>query len=263
MTTTRRLLAPAILATLLAACSGGAGGGTEPSGAATGPTTADLEGRTFLSTGVEGHELVPDSQVRLTFTADGLSASGGCNTMGGAYTLADGRLTTDALAMTEMACDEPLMAQDTWLMGVLADARLDLAGDTLILEADGTRLVMGDEQALVPDLPLEGTNWLLDTIVTGDAASSVPAGLEPTLLFADGQVAIATGCNRGSGAVEIRDATIVVGPVMSTKMACDEETGALESTIFDLLTGEVPYAIDGDRLTLGAGPTQLVYRATE
>lgn len=272
MTNRRPFLASAIcLVVVVAACSGagsGGGGATEPGADGTGPaggapTLADLEGRTFLSTAAEGHDLVPGSQVRLVFTADGLSASAGCNTMGGAFTLEDGRLTTDALAMTEMACEEPLMTQDAWLAGLLADATLDLAGDTLILAAGDVRLILGDKEAVVPDLTLEGHTWLLDTIITGDAASSVPAGLEPTLLFVDGQLAITTGCNRGSGQVEIRDASIVLGPVMSTKMACDETNGALEGTIFGLLEGEVPYAIDGDRLTLGAGPTQLVYRATD
>src|SRR5687768_9973691 len=106
----------AVVVVVLAACST-AGGAASPSASAaagsggTPATTEALSGRTFLSTGIEGAELAEGSQVRLTFEATRIGASAGCNQMSGEYEVADGALKVGMLAMTEMACEEPLMAQ--------------------------------------------------------------------------------------------------------------------------------------------------------
>ena len=44
--------------------------------------------------------------------------------MGGAYTVDGDQLTTGQMFMTEMACAEPLMAQDQWLAAFLADVEI-------------------------------------------------------------------------------------------------------------------------------------------
>ena len=62
-------------------------------GTRAGRRPAVLVGRTFLSTGADGHQLVPDSQVRLVFLDDArLGVSAGCNSMGGGYTISDSTL---------------------------------------------------------------------------------------------------------------------------------------------------------------------------
>ena len=48
---------------------------------------ASLDGRTFLSTGVQGQTLVPGSTIRLSFKDGQLGISAGCNRMGGAYSI--------------------------------------------------------------------------------------------------------------------------------------------------------------------------------
>ena len=44
---------------------------------------ADLDGTTYESTSVEGHDLVPGEPVRLVFEDDTMSVSAGCNTLFG------------------------------------------------------------------------------------------------------------------------------------------------------------------------------------
>ena len=39
----------------------------------------------------------------------------------------------------------------------------------------------------------------------------------------DGTVAVNTGCNTGSGSVEVTDTTLTFGPIRITKMACPPE----------------------------------------
>jgi heat shock protein HslJ len=94
-----------------------------------------LDGSSYVSTGSEGHDLVPDSNIRLSFEDGRLVARAGCNTQGAAYDAGDGRLRWTGPPMgTRMACSEELMAQDAWLAELLTDgAEATLDGDDLTL----------------------------------------------------------------------------------------------------------------------------------
>lgn len=136
-----RRLAPVLVATVLAvsAC-----GGTGETGAGAG--AADLAGRSFVSTGVTGHELVAGSEVRLIFSEDRVSVNAGCNTLTGAATWDDGVLAVDEhVATTQMACDDALMQQDDWLLAFLKSGpRLTVEGSTLTLGDESESLVLDE-----------------------------------------------------------------------------------------------------------------------
>ena len=149
--------------------------------------------------------------------------------MGGAYTVVGDRLTTGDMFMTEMACAEPLMTQDQWLAAFLADVGISLDGDTLILDDGTTKMTLLDKEVATPDQPIEGTLWVVDGIVTGDAVSSVPQGVDASLRIVDGQAEVQFGCNSGGGPVEVTEDTLTFGPMMSTKMACEAGPAAVES----------------------------------
>ncbi|MCC5950650.1 MAG: META domain-containing protein [Acidimicrobiia bacterium] len=273
-----------------AACAG------DDAGVATGPTdepgeestlAADLDGRTFLSIEVEGHDLVEGTEIMLSFEDGQLGASAGCNSMGGDATFDGDTLVVEGLFQTEMGCDPELHAQDEWLAGVLTGApTLALDGDDLVVTTDDARIVLLDRSVAVPDEPLEGTLWRLDTIIDGDVASTPglfedPApgeegsdpdtpvddaprtGGAPTLQFAaDGSVAVFAGCNQGSTGFEVIDDTLRFDPLPLTRMACEPGRMELERTVTDLLDdGEVTFEIDGPTLTLARGDAALVYRA--
>ncbi|HKF85905.1 MAG TPA: META domain-containing protein [Candidatus Limnocylindrales bacterium] len=171
---------------LVASCSTGAGGsngGTSSPVASAAPaggmpaTTEALSGRTFLATGTEGTELVEGSQVRLTFEATRIGASAGCNQMSGEYEVVEGILNVGPMAMTEMACEEPLMAQDTWLAAFLPGATAVLDDTTLTLTKDGTTMTLQDEENANRDRPLQGTRWV--RVTTGPAGLILSAEREP------------------------------------------------------------------------------------
>ncbi len=251
------LLAAAVL---LVACAGGASpGASEPPGPGDGPSTID--GRTFLSTAISGRALVPGSQVRLSFDDGRIGANAGCNSMSGSYAVDGGRLVVGALATTEMGCDPPLMDQDAWLAGFLDGALVTLAGDMLTLAGDGVTLTLLDREVADPDRPLAGTRWVVDGLVSGDAVSSVPAGVVAALVFADGQVAVEAGCNSGGGTAEIGDTTITFGPIALTEMACNPDAMAVEQAVTSVLADTVGYAIEADSLTLTGAVAGLVLRA--
>lgn len=239
-------------AVLLAACS---------SAAAPSPSPASLDGHTYLSTDLQGAVLVPGTRIRLAFADGSLNANGGCNTMGGTYSIDGDRIRTTQLSMTEMGCDEPRMQQDQWLARLLGDVAFTLDGDTLTLSSGTIRLTLTDKEVATPDQPLEGTTWILDGIVSGDAVSSVPVNVTASIRIAGDRVDLKAGCNTGGGTVEVAADRLTFGSMGLTKMACEPGAMAVETAVVSVLSGTVTYIIDADVLTLDAGSAGLVLRA--
>ena len=207
--------------------------------------------------------LVDGTQIRLSFTDGQLGASAGCNTMGGAYRVEDGRLIVEGGGMTEMGCDEERHAQDDWLFGFIgSQPSLAQEGDKLTLTSGETVIALQDSEVAEPDLPLTGTTWTVDSIITGDAVSSVPNGATATLVFTDdGRLEVDNGCNSGGGTYEVTDGTLRVGELMTTLRACDAPAAQLESAVMSVLNAEeIEYAIDAGSLTLMAGDQGLGLR---
>ena len=244
--TSFRTVALAATALLLVACTSG---GT-PSAA-----PVSIAGRTFLSTEVQGHGLVAGTRVRLSFVAGQVGINAGCNSMSGAYRIADGRLVTTNMASTEMGCAAPLMDQDRWIGAFMGGAMLTVAGDTLTLKNGDIAMTLKDSAVADPERPLEGTRWVVDGIVAGDTVSTVPQGVTATITIAKGRIDVETGCNSGGGAAEIKDGHLAIGPIVLTKMACAGGTVALERAVTGVLSGDVAYTIQAGGLTLTADPT--------
>jgi heat shock protein HslJ len=98
------------------------------------PPIPDVEGRTFVATTVEGHDLVEGSEIRLAFDGRSLGVSGGCNLMGGGWSVLLNRLLVGHVTSTMMACEPALMDQDRWVVDFLQSApHISLIGDTLTL----------------------------------------------------------------------------------------------------------------------------------
>jgi heat shock protein HslJ len=225
------------------------------------PSPASLDGHTYLSTGLKGAPLVPGTRIRLAFADGSLNANGGCNTMGGAYSIDGDRLGTTQMSMTEMGCDEPRMQQDQWLAGLLGLVTFTLDGDTLTLTDRTVTLTLVDEEVATPDQPLEGTRWVLDGIVSGDAVSSVPVGATASMRIGAGRVDVRPGCNTGGGSVEVAADKLTFGPIALTKMACEPGAMAMETAVIAVMSGAVGYTIDADVLTLDADNAGLIFRA--
>lgn len=255
-----RLVVSVIVAAslIVGGCSGTGGGVASPP-----PTT--LDGRIFLATKVQGHALVAGSTLRLSFQGDRIGISAGCNQMSGAYAIVNGHLATAEMATTEMACDPAHMEQDAWVGGFIDGASVTLTGDTLTLGHGDVTVTLTDREVADPDRPLEGTRWVVDGIVAGDAVSSLPGGVTAALTISNGQLQIEAGCNAGSASVEATDTTLAIGPLALTKKACVPDAMAVERAVTAVLSGLIGYSIEADVLTLttnGAGRGGLMLRAT-
>jgi heat shock protein HslJ len=243
------------------------GCGDDGDTAAIGP----LRGRAFLSESVTedgaARLLVAGTRIRLQFSEDGqITASAGCNTIGGAVEITADQIDVGVLSTTDMGCDPALHEQDEWLADFLAsDPRYALDGDRLVLRDDGTTIDLLDRRVADPDRPLEDTTWRLDGIIDGDAVSSVPGDVQATLHFTDRQVAIdVEGCSNGTASIDVDATELTVGQVTMHDDQCDPDETAVEEAIVAALDGTVAYNIEAAGLTLtNQSGTGLTLRAQE
>jgi heat shock protein HslJ len=275
----------ALTALALAACSGGPGAASAVPSTATVPSASaapssasmtpgapeptspldpsGIDGRTFIGTAASARVVTDATKIRLSFADGRLSGTGGCNSMSGPYKVVDGTLALGPMAGTEMACAEPLMAQDAWLAGFLPGAAVALDSPTLTLRRDGLTLTLTDRTAADPDRPLQGTAWVLDGIVSKDTVSSVPAGVTAGITIEGDTAGVHTGCNTGSGTARVTGTAITFGPIATTAMRCGDAEMHVEQAVLGTLSGEVSYSIEAGTLTLTNGDRGLVFKAAD
>jgi heat shock protein HslJ len=231
-----------LLTCSVAACGDDSEAVTTPSTAVVAP---EPWGRSFLAT--------DGPPVRIEFTAEHeLRAQIECNTYSAPATIVAGVLRVENLGGTEMGCDPERHEQDEELAAFLMSGpTLTLEDEKLTLTGETDTLVLTDRVVADPDRPLEGTRWVVDSLIDGDSVSSVPAGAgEAYLELAAGAVSGSGGCNEFSGEAVVDDGTITFGALVTTDMACDPAVMAHEAAVLAVLTGEVEWQIEARTLQL-------------
>jgi len=212
-------------------------------------------------------DLVEATRISVSFAAGQIGIRAGCNIMGGSYAVDGDTLVTDALAMTEMGCDQARHEQDDWISTFFGQLpAIALSGDDLVLTVDDTVMTLLDREIADPDLPLAGTTWLVDSLLSGEGgASSVPVGAVSTFRFSDdGRVDIDTGCNIGGGHYEVDEeaGTIRFSDLVFTLRACTGAGGELEGAVSQVLAAQkLEFTVEARSLRLMAGPIGLGLRA--
>lgn len=244
------IVAPLALLITLAACGQPAASGGP------GPVENTLAGHTFLSTAVttagKPHQLLADTRVSLRFTDDDrLQAEAGCNKLSGHVAVSGDRIEVERLAMTQIGCDPQRHQQDKWLSEVLTGTlSWRLADAELVITAGDTELTLLDREAAEPDLGIVGPTWTVDTLIDGQVASSVPAGVTASLEFSEDTVAVSGGCNSGTAGYELSGSTITLDKLTMTLKACADDVMRVEQAVVAVLDGEVTFEVDASRLTL-------------
>ncbi|HEX6843711.1 MAG TPA: META domain-containing protein [Actinomycetota bacterium] len=231
---------------LVASACGAADPASDPARLAGVTWVLDAASTTSLAT-----EAPTSARVDLRFEDDRASGTSGCNSYGGSYEAGDdGSLSFGDMMMSQMACEEALMALESAYLGSLGEVdRFQVSDAGLILEGGEVALTFVEEEAMEA-LPLEGTVWTLDTVAAGDAVSSALAGTEATLTLEGGLASGSGGCNRLSGDYTLDGAGLSFGPLATTKMACPDDVMGQEQAVLAALGDVAGWSVEGDRLAL-------------
>jgi heat shock protein HslJ len=237
---------------LLAAC----GDPETPSDTVPATRADPLAGRTFIGDGmdVDGEAtLVPgDGRLEISFrgAADGsgtMGAHAGCNHLSADYRIDGSELVTSGVGGTDMGCPPEHHAFDELVTELLISPSFELNGERLVLVAgrpDGRlRAELVDVAVADPAPPLEGTMWILESLLDGETVSSVPAGVGTvSMTMQDGELTVDTGCNGVRADYELEGPAeaptgmvSTVGP--STRMSCGEDVDGVEALIATVLEG--------------------------
>lgn len=110
---------------------------------------------------------------------------------------------------------------------------------------------------------IEGQTWKLTSQLVSGSLGEVPAGVTADAAFKDGAVAGSAGCNVYNGPATVGDATLEIGPLATTMMACQPPASDVETAYLANLANAATFTATTDALTIydGSGATILVYEA--
>ncbi|MEX0626195.1 MAG: META domain-containing protein [Chloroflexota bacterium] len=227
--------------------------------------SASLDGEWQLQAGTNQGQPIPIvAGSRLTLNVDGTQVGGSaaCNSYGGTIQINGGSIVISALSMTEMACQENLMASEAAYLAALprvTDAARD--GNSLVLSGPQVEVRFA-RVAELADVDLAGTTWILDSLISGDSVSST-VGEATLLLSGDGKISASTGCRDVTGRYTLSEGQVQVTLDPYDTIGCAAPLEAQDTHVLDVLSNGFVVSIDGDRLTLtlSVGGKGLGYRA--
>ncbi|MFF9013045.1 META domain-containing protein [Streptomyces sp. NPDC014870] len=260
MLKTRTTAAAAVLASLvvLSACGTQKSGSDPGSGAGAGTVAPDVPVTgvhwKFETVTTAGEESRAPDGAHIEITKDGkASGNSGCNGFGAEVSVQGDTVTVKQGLGTEMACSGERGAFEAVLQKVLTGSmKAKLDGDRLTLTSpDGRNTVALTSE---PPAPLTGTTWTVDSLLSGETATSLPQGSEGKATFVidkDGRVRGNLGCNRFTATAKVTPDTLTVtGPVATTRMICTGPQMQLETKLYELLDGSLSYELGHRSLTL-------------
>jgi heat shock protein HslJ len=254
---TKRWLLSVGLVALLAACTS-----TTPAGPASSPSAAAprLDGTSWTVTALNGTAPIAGHEPTMEFSGTSVAGLASCNRYNAGFTQTDAKVTITPGILTQMACAEDVMTQEhAFTVALTQVAGVREAGTGVELVDASAKVVLA--LARVTDKPLDGTDWQLTGIISGDAARSPVADSIVTLRISDGTLS-GKACNTFRGEVTAADGAFKAGPLASTKMACTSpELTSQETTVLKTLQAATSYTIKGNTLTISADGSGLVFTA--
>ncbi|MDH3190257.1 MAG: META domain-containing protein [Acidimicrobiia bacterium] len=250
------LTASVVIALVLTAC------GSQPDLAA----PQGLDGSWQLVTGTTAAgplDLIDSHPVTLVIDAERVSGTAACNSYGGELSVDGTALSVSNLSQTEMAC-EPMTTMDLerdYLSALASSNAIALDGDELVITGPESELRFTSLQP-PPAADLLGSVWALESLVTGEVATSAIG--DPTLEFySDGSFIATTGCRNLTGTY-VESGPEIQTTDMKAQGECTADLQGQDSHIISVLEGGYRVEIDGATLTLTvAGEEGLVYRLAQ
>jgi heat shock protein HslJ len=259
------VLAIGAIALVATACSTTGGGGS--TAASNGNLTANpLDGThwklTSLDSGGTSTAVPAGIVVDARFAAGNIAGSSGCNVYSGPVTVTGTTIKVGALATTQMACLGPQSEIETAYLAALAKAATFTAtADALTMfDAGGAPILV---YAAGPANPLEG-DWNVTGYNNGKQAVTSPiSGTTLTATFTADAVSGSAGCNTYNGTYTLDGDALKIGPLATTRMACDPAIMDQETLFLAALAASTTVEQTGATVTLrnAAGATQVTLAA--
>ncbi|MFF3860310.1 META domain-containing protein [Streptomyces sp. NPDC002209] len=207
-----------------------------------------------LTTG--GRTLHAPDSARLDLAEKEATGNYGCNAFKAEVAFAGtSSVTVTPGPTTTMACADSEF--ETAFAGLLKGRlTIDRGPDRLTLKtSDGSTIAMSTKPP-VPNAPLTDTWWTVESLVTGDTVSPLPAeaaGKARFELTAGLAASGSLGCNRFSAQATGDGARLRFGPLTTTRMACEGAVGEVERKLTELFAADsLTWSIEGRTLTLTA-----------
>ncbi len=213
-----------------------------------------IEGVRWILTGYEadgGIRGVPDNPtVDAIFTGGTVSGSGGCNSYTAPYTVAGSKLTIGQIASTLMMCEGvPGTVESAYFAALQRAASFTAtATDLQIIDESGKAVLF---YRAGPSNPLVGA-WTVTGYNNGAGGVVSPTiGTSLTATFGeDGTLSGSAGCNTYNGTYALTGQAIAIGPLATTRKACEEPVMAQETAFLAALQAVTGYRINGEIVTL-------------
>jgi heat shock protein HslJ len=191
------------------------------------------------------------ANITAIFTAKEVSGFSGVNQYGGSYTAKDdGSIEFGQMRSTLMAGpDAAMKAESTYLKALQSCDAYVVAGERMTLLSKGSELLVYKKAA---SAGLPGTKWSVTGYNNGkEAVVGLEASSTITLDFGtDKTLSGNGGVNNYNGSYQVRDDTIVVGELASTKMAGPEALMTQEQLYLTALKKAVSWKVQGGMLEM-------------
>ena len=258
----RRVARSTSLAAILAWAIAGCSPTVAPSAT---PAIADLGGTAWTVRTINGGSVIANAPPTITFSDDGrVSGSTGCNEYAALFSTEGERLTVGGLDVTQKVCEGAHGEQESAFLSGLGGATSWHAPEPGRLEIDGAATLVADSGVVAskppptPGAALAGTGW--DLTQMGETADF--AHIVPTLAFgADGTVSGFAGCNTFTGPFTTEGGKVTLGPLATTKIACERPASEVESTYLAALAGVSTWSIGAEGVLFLGGAVPLRFAA--
>lgn len=237
------------------------------------PATQELvDGRVYAAPDsyILGRRIAERTEVRLAFEGSRLTASAGCRSATGDFTVRKSRLRAPDLEVTGERCSKTLSDQENWLFDFLrGPIHASLASKDAHVLYIGNKKVSLEMGALEPSEPDQGRlrseGWFLrrtnDVSVAGlsEYNKRMPdANSIPTLsMHGEDKFIYSSDCGSVGGRFSFDDTTIEFDRKNESRHRCDQDARDLHAAVAPLFDGSFDYRFDGPDLVISKDGTSL------
>jgi len=203
--------------------------------------------------------VLKQTAITAKFDDSQVSGSSGCNQYFGPYTTKDNSISIGPIGSTLMACPEPIMDQEQQYLSLLQSSTTYKINNnsrlTMWNKSGALTLIFEAQQTIT----LENTPWQAQGINNsqGGVVSNATTSFS-TAIFQNNTISGNASCNQYQGSYEASNTSISIGPLSTTRKACEPELMEQEQQFLTALENSNTYQIQEDKLNLRQDDSTMV-----